>query len=322
MKKTMLLTTLAFTALTLAGCGGSGKTKIGILQFGSFAALEAAKRGFVETLEKSSIKDQIEIEVKDAAASSANNSSMAASLASTKDFLYGIATPSASALKNSVGSLGWATPIVFSAVTDPVGAKLLTNDKAPEGNCTGVSDLGPIAEELEILARFPDVDNIVSLYSASEVNSVYQVNIAEQWMSEHNITFSRKAITDAKEIEGALAAISSEVDAVFIPTDDTIANSINSVKIANDARPDKLLIASCDVGMISGSVIAMGVDYYQCGVQAANMAEKIISKKATVREIPVETCTSSEIKINKTWADSLGVVIPDAVLNIPGAVIV
>lgn len=325
MKKTKLLATMALSALLLAGCGegsSDAKTAIGILQFGSFEALENAKLGFVDTLEKSSIKDKISIEVKNAAANGADNTSMAKTLAGSKDLLYGIATPSASALKNAVGSLGWNTPVLFSAVTDPAGANLVQNAAAPEGNCTGVSDLGPIAEELEILTRFDGVDNVVSLFTSTEVNSVYQVNIAETWMQEHGVSFSRKTITAASEISSAVAAIGDHVDAIFLPTDDTIANSMNVIKSANAARTSKLIIVGSDIGMIDGTTFSMGVDYYECGVQAARMAEKIIGEGKAIKDIPVETCDTSKIKINKTLATELGITIPESVLSIEGAVIV
>lgn len=314
------MSALALGSIVLTGCGGTGKTKIGILQFGSFEALEKAKQGFVDAIETSSVKDKIEIEVKNAAANGADNVSMASSLAATSDLLYGIATPSASALKNAVDSMGWGNPVVFSAVTNAVGANLLKNETAPEGNCTGVLDIGPIARELEVLTQFPGVDNIVSFYTSTEVNSVYQAEIAEAWMKEHGVTYSRKTITAASEITSALAAISDDVDAVFLPTDDTIANSIATIKAANEARTKKLIIVASDTGMIDGATFAMGVDYYQCGVQAAKMAEKIINGTA-IKDIPVETCDVSSLVINKTWADSLGTTIPKSVLSIEGAII-
>ena len=319
--KLILLSALSVATIALGGCGQSGKTKIGILQFGSFEALEKAKDGFVDTIKAGPLKDA-QIELKNAAANGADNVSMAATLANSSDLVYGIATPSASALKNAVGSLGWNTPVVFSAVTNAVGANLLKDEKAPEGNCTGVLDIGPIAQELELLTKFEGVKHIVSLYTSTEVNSVYQVEIAEKWMQEHNVTYSRKTITQASEISSAMAAISNDVDAVFLPTDDTIANSIGMIKAANETRSKRLVIVASDTGMVSGATIALGVDYYQCGVQAAKMAEKILADKKPIKEIPVETCDSSNIVANKTWAESLGQTIPESILKMPGVKIV
>ncbi|MBO4541185.1 MAG: ABC transporter substrate-binding protein [Bacilli bacterium] len=316
-----LLAIMAFGAASLSGCSSS-KTQIGILQFGSFPALEKAKQGFVDALKKSSIADSVEITIKNPAANSADNASMASTLAASCDLLYGVATPSASALKTAVSSLGANTPVLFSAVTNPVGANLLTNTEAPEGNCTGVVDLGPIAEELEILTKFPGIDKVASFFTSTEVNSVYQADIAEEWMDAHNISHERKTITSAAEIGSALAAIGDDVDAVFLPTDDTIANSIGAVKQANDVRTKKLIIVGSDTGMIEGSTFALGVDYYQCGVQAGEMAIKILKDKKSLSEIRVESCDTSEVVINQTWATALGIEIPAEVLAMEGATIV
>ena len=151
MKKKLAL--LAVSALLVTGCGsGNGKTKIGVLQFGSFEALQKATDGFVHTLNASEIKDKIEIKISNPNADGATNASMASTLASSSDLLYGVATPSASALKSAVASFGLDTPVLFSAVTNPLGAKLVTSLDKPGGNCTGVTDLSDIAAELDILA--------------------------------------------------------------------------------------------------------------------------------------------------------------------------
>ncbi|MCR5078829.1 MAG: ABC transporter substrate-binding protein [Bacilli bacterium] len=322
MKKALALSTLlSLATIALSGCGGSGVKTIGVLQFGAFEALEKAKNGFVETINASTWKDKVNIEVRSANAVAADNVAMAKTLAATSDLVYGIATPSASALKNAMDSLGYSTPILFSAVTNPSGANLLTNLEKPEGRCTGVVDLGPIEKELELLAKFEGVDKITSMYTSTEVNSVYQAEIAEKWMDAHNIAHTRTTITSASEITSALSSIPSDVDAVFLPTDDTIANSIGMIKSANEERTDKLIIAACDTGMVSGSTIAMGVDYYECGVQAGKMAIKVLEGTA-ISSIPVESCDKDALVINKTLATSLGITIPESLLNEEGAKII
>ncbi|MBE6135888.1 MAG: ABC transporter substrate-binding protein [Erysipelotrichaceae bacterium] len=322
MKKKLAL--LAVSALLVTGCGsGNGKTKIGVLQFGSFEALQKATDGFVHTLNDSEIKDKIEIKISNPNADGATNASMASTLASSSDLLYGVATPSASALKSAVASFGLDTPVLFSAVTNPLGAKLVTSLDKPGGNCTGVTDLSDIAAELDILAKF-NVHKIVSFYTATEVNSVYQADIADVWCKSHNVEHVRKTITSASEIASALdmSSIPADVDALFLPTDDTIANAIGQVKQANETRTNKLIIAGCDVGIIEGSIFCSGINYYSAGVQAAQMAISIIKDGKKPADIPVQDCSTSEITINQTWATSLGITIPQDVLNIEGAKII
>ena len=321
--KWIILASAALASASLAGCNVNLEfTSIGILQFGSFEALEKAKQGFVDIIEKSTLSEALELTVLNPNTVSADNTAMAASLAADSDLVYGVATPSASALKTAVDSLGGKTPVLFSAVTNAIGANLVSNLDAPEANCTGVLDLGPIAEELSILTKFDGVDKVCSFFTQTEVNSVYQADIAEEWMDAHSIQHVRTTITNASEIGSAFAAIPDDVDAVFLPTDDTIANSMVAIKTANESRPKPLIIVGSDTGMINGCTFAMGVDYYQCGVQAGKMAVKILVDKVDIKNIPVETCDTSSIFINKTWADNNGIAIPADVLALEGAEII
>lgn len=316
--KALCLLPVAFALAPLTSCGYSeSKTQIGVLQFGSFQALEEAKRGFVETLSASSFKDKVEIDVQNPESDSATNASMASTLASKSDLVFGIATPSAVALKTAVDSFGSNIPVLFSAVTNPVGANLVNSLESSGNNVTGVTDLGDIAKGLSILEQF-NVDNVVSFFTSTETNSVYQASIAEKWMDAKGWEHSRKTITSASEISLALASIPGSVDAVFLPTDDTIANSIAMVKAANESRANPLVIFGCDVGMIGGVTFALGVDYFECGVQAGKQAIEILNGKKP-SEIAVESCDKSAISINKTGAESLGIAIPESVLAIEGA---
>ena len=119
-----------------------------------------------------------------------------------------------------------------------------------------------------------------------------------------------------------MSSIPADVDALFLPTDDTIANAIGQVKQANETRTNKLIIAGCDVGIIEGSIFCSGINYYSAGVQAAQMAISIIKDGKKPADMPVQDCSTSEITINQTWATSLGITIPQDVLNIEGAKII
>jgi len=318
-KTIVLLASLLVGAAALSGCD-SGKTKVGILQFGTFEALTNAKNGFVEALADEGFKDgeQIEITVKNPEADSATNSQMAGVLAAASDLVYGIATPSATALKNAVTSAGREIPVVFSAVTDPVGAKLVAALDQPGANVTGMSDLGPISEELNLLAKFVGIDKVDTLYTSTESNSVYQIAIARTTIAANGWGETDHSVNNASEIASAIAAVSDDVDALFLPTDDTIAANMAMVKNANESRAKPLIILGCDVGMIDGCVIAMGVDYFELGKQAGLMAAQILTGTDPA-DIPVGTGDSSLLDINKTWADALGVAIPAEILATTGA---
>jgi putative ABC transport system substrate-binding protein len=323
MKKTTLTLLSALLVTTALASCGKGVKKVGILQFGSFDALTKAKDGFIAGLSEAGFNDgsNIEIKILNPEADSGSNKQMADTLAAGQDLVYGIATPSATALKNSVDSTGRNIPVVFSAVTDPVGAKLVASLEKPGANVTGMSDLGPIEKELDLLDLFSGIDKVATLITATEANSIYQEDIAKAILAKKGLTEVAKSINNATEISAAVSSIPSDVDALWIPTDDTIAANMATIKSAVEGRTSPLIVMACDVGMIDGSVIAMGVDYEELGKQAGAKAAKILNG-ADPASIPVETADKSVISINKTWATKIGLNLPDALLKTEGAKVI
>lgn len=323
MKKNLVVMLAAglLASATLMGCAKNGTT-VGILQFGTFEALSNAKAGFVSALAGAGFKEgsNITFKISNPETDSATNKTMADALAASCDLVYGIATPSATALKNSVDATGRNIPVLFSAVTDPVGAKLVSALDQPGANVTGMSDIGPIEEELKLLKSFDGVDKVATLITATESNSVYQEAIAKRVIAAQGWSETAKTINNATEIPAAVSAIAADVDALWIPTDDTIAANITAIKSANEARSKPLIVLACDVGMINGAVIGMGVDYLELGKQAGAQAAKILQGTAPA-DVPVGTADKNAIKINKTWATTLGIAIPDAILETAGATI-
>ena len=325
MKKNLIaLAACSLSCLALVSCGGNASVKkIGILQFGTFEALTNAKTGFISALEEAGFKDgdKIKITISNPETDSATNKSMADTLASGMDLVYGIATPSATALKNSVDTTGRGIPVLFSAVTDPVGAKLVDSLDKPGHNVTGMSDLGPIKEEINLLKLFDNIDKVATLITGTEANSIYQEAIAKQVIADNGWSETAKTINNATEITAAVTSIPADVDALWIPTDDTIAANITAIKSANESRSTPLIVLGCDVGMIKGCVVGMGVDYTELGRQAGQQAVKILNGTAPA-DIPVGTGDKSLITINKTWATTLGLSLPANLLATSGATII
>jgi putative tryptophan/tyrosine transport system substrate-binding protein len=325
MKKNLIvLAACSLACLSLAGCNnGASVKKIGILQFGTFDALSNAEKGFVSALESAGFKDgdKIIISLSNPETDSGTNKSMADTLAAGMDLVYGIATPSATALKNSVDTTGRNIPVIFSAVTDPVGAKLVDSLSAPGHNVTGMSDLGPIEDELNLLKLFNGIDKVATLITGTEANSIYQESIASKVIAGNGWTETAKNINNATEITAAVTSIANDVDALWIPTDDTIAANIATIKTANESRTNPLIVLACDVGMINGAVVGMGVDYTELGKQAGEQAVKILNGTSP-SAIPVGTGDKSLITINRTWATALGLTLPDALLSTAGATII
>ena len=181
----------AAVALALAGCGDKSApaagaaakaelTPVGIVQLVEHAALDACTKGVVDALAERGFKDgvNIKLDIQNAQGDQSNLHNIANRFVSNQDkVIFAVATPAAQA----VATVAKNTPIVATAITDFVAAKLVKSDEAPGGNVTGVSDLGPIEAQLDLLLKFiPNAKVVGTIYNSSEINSAYQVEIFKQ----------------------------------------------------------------------------------------------------------------------------------------------
>lgn len=182
MKKLITLSMVLLLLAGLVGCGsnqpaatkdkGSGKAlQVGIIQIVEHPALDAAREGFLETLKKNGYEEgkNLVVNYQNAQGDANNLQPIAQKLASEKpDLILAIATPSAQAVAGATKDI----PILITAVTDPVGAKLVNSLQKPGTNVTGTTDMNPIKEQLELLKQLvPGAKNIGVIYNAGEQNS-------------------------------------------------------------------------------------------------------------------------------------------------------
>ena len=290
MKKTklLLLCTACIPFMTgIAACSNSN-TDIGILQYGEFAALDSAREGFIDGLKEAGFGD-LKIDYKNAKANSTNNTNFSKGLAGKKHKLnLAIATPCATALKAAQEKVGSTTPLLFTAVTDPVGAKLVNNDKAPEGFVTGSSDLQPeeaLENQIKLTKKMiPTATKLGIFYCSNEQNSRVQAELAKTVAESEGLEVVEETCADAQGIKSHIAALAPKVDAVWIPTDNTIANDIGLVKSAIDTNK-KLLIVG-EEGMLSTGHVTVSISYYDLGKKTAELAAQILNGKS-ISEVPV-----------------------------------
>ena len=288
MKKIKLLTLLPLLITPLMTTGCSGNTDIGILQYGEFAALDEARKGFEDGLKEAGFGN-LKIDYQNAKATAANNSNLAKGLASKNHKLnLAIATPCATALKAAQDSIGSKTPLLFTAVTDPVGSGLMTNDKAPEGYITGSSDLQPteaLENQIKLVKKMiPDADKLGIFYCANEQNSRVQAELAATVAASENLEVVTKTFTDALNIKASVAELATQVDAIWVPTDNTTANNISKVK--DGIGENKVLLIVGEEGMLSGGQVTVSISYYDLGKKTAVLAAQILNGKA-INEVPV-----------------------------------
>ena len=269
--------------------------KIGITQIVTHPSLDLAKEGFKKALEEAGLKT--EFDEKNAEGSMANANLIATNFKSDKkDLVFGIATPSAQALANNISDI----PVIFSAVTDPENAKILNQ------NVTGTSDrVDNIGEQLDLLLKLnPNVKKIGVLYNTSEQNSLVQVKDIEKIAKEKGIEVVLQGVTAFGELAQATKALLSQVDALYIPTDNLIVSGIKLIN-SEAIAVKKPVIATENSSVELGSLYTMGIDYFELGKRAGQMAVEILKGKP-VSEIPFEISDKKILYVNEDTAKALG----------------
>ena len=291
MKLLLLCTAIMPFMAGMTACSSS--TDIGILQFGEFAALDNARKGFEDGLKNAGFGD-LKIDYQNAKANGATNSTLAKGLASKKHKLnLAIATPCATALKAAQDNIGSTTPLLFTAVSDPVGSKLVTNDKAPEGFITGSSDMQP-AEALNNQIRLvkkmiPTASKLGIFYCANEQNSQAQAELASAAAATENLEVVTSTCLDQMDIRTKVGELAAQVDAIWIPTDNTVAN--NMTKVKDGLGTNKTLVIVGEEGMLNGGQVTVSISYYELGLKTAELAVKVLEGKS-ISEIPVYYSTA------------------------------
>ncbi len=326
--RTTLLAALLAPALLLAACssdGGDADTdtdagdsasddgaaegesiSVGISQIVSHPSLDAARDGFKAALTDAGY--DVDWDEQNAQGDQSIAASIAGSFASEDlDLVLAIATPTAIALAQAVTD----TPVLFTAVTDPVGSALVDSMEAPGGNVTGTSDAVDVADLLELVTRVaPDAETVGIVYNAGEPNAVTQVEWAQDAADELGLTIELATADTSGAVQQA--ADSLDVDAFFVVTDNTVVSALETlIQVAEDKQIP--VIASEGDSVARGAIATIGIDYYSLGYQTGEMAVRIL-EGADPAATPVEVQTDLALYLNTGAAERMGVTIPDDLL--------
>ncbi|MEL6263358.1 MAG: ABC transporter substrate-binding protein [Cyanobacteria bacterium J06626_6] len=222
--------------------------------------------------------------------------------------IVAIATPSA----QSAVSAAENTPIIFSAVTDPVGAKLVENADKPGGNVTGVSDLSPIAQQLELIKSIlPEAATLGVIYNAGEDNSVSLVGLVNENAPAQNLAIEEVTVSASSEVANAARSLVGSVDAIYIPTDNTVVSALESViQVGQD---NQVPVFAGDTDSVErGAIAAISFDYYDVGKQTGDMVVKVL-KGSKPGDIAVEFVKDLSLSVNTAAAEAMGVTLPESV---------
>lgn len=280
--------------------------RIGISQFITHQSLDATREGFVDELAKQGYVEgkNIEIDLQNAQGEQRNLKTISQQLAESSDVVLAIATPSAQSLANTTQT----TPVIFSAVTDPVSAKLVESREHPGGNVTGTSDQSSdaISTQINLIKKvLPKAKTIGILYTQSEPNSVVQKDEAKRLLEEKGFSVVEKTILDSNNVKAAAESLMAEVDMVFVPTDNIISSTMETVKQVSIKHKVPVFGGSTEMVAVGG-LYNYGTNYEELGRQTARMLVRVL-KGEKPENIAVELPEKLELHTNQEMADALGI---------------
>ncbi|TII05278.1 ABC transporter substrate-binding protein [Streptococcus suis] len=322
--KNLLATIVALTVMVVAALfmtqkeqssqsASSEKVKIGVLQFVTHDSLDEIYKGIKAGLEEGgySTTDNLEIDFMNAEADQSQVQTMSKKLVDNgNELLIGIATPAAQGLANATTEL----PIIMGAVTDPVGANLVSDLKNPGGNITGVSDQTPVADAVSLIKEItPDAKTIGVLYSSNEDNSKIQVEEFKAAAEEAGYTVLEYAVASSNELASTVEVATSKTDVLFTPVDNTVASAFSTVvSVANKTKTP--IFTSVEDMVEGGGIASVTLSQYDLGVATGKMAAKILDG-ANPGDTPVQIFNEGTIVVNQKVAKELGITLSDDVIN-------
>lgn len=305
------IVTLGAASLLLAACSQSGdKTsskevpQIGILQYVEHESLTAARKGFEKGLAEEGYKDgeDIKIAYENAQGDQANLQSISEKLVSDNDLVLGIATPAAQSLVTASSD----TPILFTAVTDPISAKLVKTMKTPDGLATGTSDMSPVDEQVKLIQKvLPNAKKVGIMYTTSERNSEVQVEEAEKLFKKADIKVVKKGISSTNDVQDTAKSLMKDVDLIFVPTDNIIASAIPILR--DLSKESKVPVVGGSADMVGeGLLFSYGPDYEKLGEQTAKLAVKVLEGE-DVSKLSAQYPEALNVAVNDDMAKALDI---------------
>ena len=307
--------------LSLAACGGTDDTSsgesggepvkylIGISQYGQHGSLDNCREGFLQGLEEAGLVEGTDFEVDYQNANFDDNQATQIGQmfsAEDADLMVGIATPAATACYAAAEDKD--IPVVFTAITDPVGAKL------DSGNITGTSDVLPVQGQLELIRAIqPEADTIGIVYTTSEANSVYSISVYEELATDYGFTIDAVGVTSQAEVTQAVDTLLSHgVDCLSNLTDNNVVGVLGAILEKTDEAG--IPVYGSEVEQVKlGCVGGAGLDYIQLGIQTGKMAAQILTGEATCEDLPYETIENYGLYVNSNALAAMGLTLPEDV---------
>lgn len=307
---------VAFFTTDQTGSKTKATPTVGILQLTTHPALDAIHKGIIDELARSGYdtkKDQVKIDFQNAENDQSNLKSMSEHFQNKQvDVMVGIATPAAQALADVTTK----TPIVLGAVTDPKGANLVANNQKPGANITGVSDQAPLQAQLQLIKTLmPDLKTLGVLSTSSDDSAQTQVRkLAKIVAKDPSLTLKKYTVTSTNDVNQVAGTMVNEVDAVYVPTDNTIASAMQTlVQVAN--AKDKPVFPAVDTMVKDGGLATVSINQYRLGRETGKMVAAILKGKAQPATTPIKFIKDGDLIINMKAAQRLHIQVPEKLVQ-------
>jgi putative ABC transport system substrate-binding protein len=304
----LALTLLAAMALLWTGSAQAYNVSVHLLV--EHPSLNASVEGFKTALQESGL--EVAFTEHNAQNNVATSQQIVTQIISEKpDLILTVGTMTSQQTVNKIKDI----PILFTAVTDPVTAQLVESMEKPGGNMTGTTDMTPLADQLALIKDIqPQVKNVGVIYNPGEDNSRVQVDLIKAGAAKLGLNIIEAVAANNASVYSAAQSLVDKVDAIFLPTDNTVISSFESViKVATE-RKIPLYCAEADSVRKAGTA-ALSLSYYELGRQTGLMAAKILKGEAKPADMPVETQERFDLLVNQIYNAQIGLEVPAAVLE-------
>lgn len=292
---------------------GSESNVIGISKIVAHPALDDVEQGIIDELTELGFTD-LEYDLQNANGDMSTAASIASKFRNDRVRLaVGIATPTAQALANAISDI----PVVFAAVTDPVGAGLIDSTDAGQDNITGSSDLTPVEGQFDLMESLIEVETLGHIYAGGESNAVALAELARRAAEDRGIEFVESTVVNSSEVRSATQSIIDRVDAIYVSTDNTVVSALSALTDVAAAAGVPVISADTASAEPGGVLAALGFNYYKFGRATGRLVADILegADPADIPTLFLEDSSDLDLLINLDVAEELGIVVPDSVLG-------
>jgi putative ABC transport system substrate-binding protein len=286
---------------------------VAITQIVEHPALDSVRSGVIDELAVRGYKEPetLKISYESAQGNPTTASQIARKFVGEQpDVIVAIATPSAQTMAAATKTV----PIVFSAVTDPLGAKLVASMEKPGGNITGTTDLLPIDAHLALVKRIvPQATRLGTIYNPGEANSVTLIEMIKAASGKQGMTTSAVAANKTSEVLSAAKSLVGKVDVIYLVTDNTVISAVEAVIKVGEQNRLPVIAADTDT-VTRGAIAALGFNYYDVGRQTGELVALIL-QGANPGDLPVRGLSKLDLYLNPGAASRMGVTLSPDLIN-------